>query len=458
MTFALDLGTFDESIWKISAFRFPYSSSGCNWLIEDHFQLIFYLLAPLFWIWDNVRILLIAQSFAMVAASFPLYILSKKITGNKIFSFGIVFSYLFFIGTQFAILNEFHQITFAPVFIATLFLALENKNWKWYLYSLFFLFIIKEDVSLLIGGIGLGLLFRKGYRKLGLATAIIGISFFFFLVYIFMPFIAIKGVYGHFHFGAAGKNPEEVIKNIIIRPDFFLKSMIYPDAKIRTWFISFFTYGFQPIFAPVFILIPLLEDFATRFIYAGPQYTKWGLVNHHAATSAILLAITSIYAVKKITTRFSLIGVILITTTIVSDIVFHGPINSLLKTQFYQKEQWMLDNEEVLKRIPKDPNISVTAQNNLVPHITHRESAYRIPYGLNSQYMFFDLHDGPNKYSPLNHKQTTEFVDELLKTKRYWLVYQKGKAMLLKRNYKTDITKSPYYNDTRYCYYSYEER
>lgn len=404
MTFGLDLGTFDEAIWKISVFRFPYSSSGCNWLIEDHFQMIFYLLAPLFWIWDNVRILLIAQSFVMVFTGLPLYILTKKVTGNKIFSFSIVFSYLFFIGTQFAILNEFHQITFAPIFLAILYLALENKNWKIYVYSLFFLFIIKEDVSLLIGSIGLGLIFRKGYRKVGLITALLGITFFFFLVYIFMPAISVKGVYDHFHFGEAGNNPQEIILNSVTKPDFFIRSMVYPEVKIRTWFTSLYNFGFLPIFSPIFLVIPILEDFTTRFIYAGPQYTKWGLVNHHAATGAILLAISSIYGANRISNKFKkkardkvfmILGLGLITLTCISDIVFHGPINSLVKPQFYIKETWMADNEEVLKQIPKNPDISVSAQNNLIPHITHRESAYRIPFGLNSEYMFFDLHDGP---------------------------------------------------------------
>jgi len=467
MTFGLDLGYFDEVIWKISAFRFPYSSTGCIWVLEDHFQLILYFLAPLFWIWDNVRFLLIAQSFVMIFAGLPLYILSKKITGSRVFSFGIIFSYVLFIGIQFSILNEFHQIAFAPIFIAILYLSLEKKNWKWFVYSLFFLFIIKEDISLLIGAIGFGLIFRKGYRKLGLITFIFGTFFFFFLVYAFMPQISVKGVYDHFQFGSAGENPQEIIIHSITDPLFFINSMVSPVIKLDTIFKSLFTYAFLPLFSPLFMLIPLFEDFATRFIYAGPQYTKWALVNHHAATGAMLLAISSIYGGSRLINRFNqkykknlfiILGILLISLALIGDFIFHGPINSILKPQFYQKEQWMIDNEEVLKHIPQNPDISVAAQNNLLPHITHRESAYRLPYGLNSLYIFVDLHDGPNKYSPLNHQQVVKFVDDLLKAKRYSIVFQKGEAMLLKRNYKTDITKSPYYGNTNYCYYSYEER
>lgn len=465
MTFGLDLGTFDEAIWKISRFQFPYSSSGCNWLLEDHFQIIFYFLAPLYWIWSDVRIILIAQSIAMVFAGYFIYEVGKKITKSTVFSFGVVFSYLFFIGTQFSILNEVHQITFAPIFLSLLYLSLEQKNWKRVLFCLFFLFIIKEDVALLIGAIGLGMLFKKGYRRAGLLVAIFGIGFFFFLVHFFMPFISIKGVYDHFHFGDAGNTPVEIVRHIIQRPDFFFHSMIYPAVKIRTWFISFFTFGFLPLLSPLYLLIPLLEDFTTRFIYAGPQYTMWGLVNHHAATGAILLAVSSIFSISKLLKRVKektkqkiliYTGISLLCVSTISNFIFHGPINSLLKPQFYHKDQWMLDNEKIVQLTPK--NASIAAQNNLLPHLTHRESAYRVPYGLNSEYMVFDLHNGPNKYSPLSYEETLLFVSNLLDSKRYSKIFQIGDAMLLKRNYKTDITKSPYYGNTQYCYYSFEEK
>ncbi len=468
MTYALDLGVFDEWIWKISGGKFPYSGVGCNWMIEDHFQIILYLLAPLYWLWNDVRVILIAQSFAFVFAGLPLYLLARGLTKHILLSFATVFAYLFFIGSQFAILNEFHQITFAPLFIALAYLFLERKKIKLFLYSIFFLLFIKEDLALLVGAIGLGLLFRKEYRKLGLLLTIIGFSFFFFLVYIFMPYISIKGVYDHFHFGAAGKTPIDIIIKVITDPLFFLRSLVWPLVKVKTIIQSFTTFALFPLFAPLSIIIPIIEDFSTRFIYAGPQFTKWALVNHHAATSAILLAIATIYGAIKLKKYiiyksfklnfYSLCAILIILGIVANNLIFHGPINSLFKRQFYEEEPWMEDVREVLAQVPK--SASVAAQNNLAPHLTHRDDIYRIPFGLNSQYMVVDLYEGLSDYAyaPLSYKEMKDFVQELLTTKRYSIVYQKGSAMLLKRNFKTDITKSKYFGDTRYCYYSFEER
>lgn len=468
-TFGLDLGTFDEAIWKISRGIFPYSSSGCNWLLEDHFQVILYFLSPLYWIWENVRVILIFQSFWMVFSAFPLYILSKKITKNIFFSFSIVFSYLFFMGTQFAILNEFHQATFAPFFIALFYWAVEKNN-KWvYWFSILMLFLIKEDLALLVGSMGFGLLFKEKWRVRGLVTSVLGVSIFFLLTYVLMPLISIRGVYDHFtHFKSVGgaTNPLDTLKNLVSRPLFLFQVFFGHPLKIKTLAVSFFTFAILPIFSPLFVLIPLVADFSLRFIYEGPQITKWMLVNHHAATGAMLLSVSSAYACQRLSKKITLkrrkifitiLGLFLILTTLCQDILLKAPIHSLFKKDFYAGEEWVKDADDVIRRVPK--NASIASQNNLLSHLTERKSAYRLPYGLNSEYIIVDFYNQPNAYAPLSYEEMKKFVNDwILKDNRYSVVYQKGQAMLLKRNFKKDISKSPYYGNIHYCYYSFEER
>ena len=469
MTFGLDLGYFDEAIWKISRGIFPYSSAGCIWLLEDHFQPILYLLAPLYRIWENVRIILIFQSFWMVFSALPLYLLSRKITRHVFLSLAIVFAYLFFIGTQFAILNEFHQVTFAPFFISLLYLAIEKDKRLIYWFCILALFTIKEDMALLVSAIGIGLLFRKGWRIRGGVTGILGFCVFILLVYVLVPLYSIKGVYGHFtHFKSVGgsRSPLGLIHILFTDPLKVLQGLIGNPLKIHTIITSFFTFITLPVFSPLFILIPLLADFSFRFLYEGPQITKWMLINHNAATGAMLLAVSSVYASgklgKKISNKkkkvfFIFIGIFLILATLMQDVILTAPVHSFLKRNFYEREEWMRNNDAVISQVPT--GVSVAAQNNLLPHLTERNSAYRLPYGLNSDYIILDFHDQPNAYAPLSYEEMKRFVsDWILKDNRYSVVYKKGDAMLLKRNFKTDISKSPYYDNTHYCYYSFEER
>ena len=462
MTFGLDLGYFDETIWKISQGKFPYSGVGCIWLLEDHFQPILYLFGPLYRIWPDVKVLLIVQSLLMVLAAYPLYLTGKKISRNNFFSFAVCFAYLFFIGTQFSILNEFHQTTLAPFFIAWSFYFLTKKNFRLFLFYILILFFIKEDLSLLVASVGMALFINSKNKRMGIFLTISGISFFFLLLYVIMPKISIMGRYSHLDFGAVGQTPIDIVFNIFKNPMKVITIFIDSPLKLHTLFISFYNFSFLPIFSGPFYLIILFEDLLTRFIYYGPQITKWSLVNHHAVISAIILPLASIYGARFIYSKlkkklsFNLIGSLLIFTTVTQMVIVHAPVFSILKKDFYMTAPWMLDNRAILAKVPD--NASVASQNSLLPHLTHRDSIYRIPFGSNSQYMVFDLHDGPNKYAPLNHQEMIDFVNNLLSTKRYSIVYQKGEAILLKRNYKTDITKSKYWGDTRYCYYSFEER
>lgn len=462
MTFGLDLGYFDEAIWKISQGKFPYSGVGCIWLLEDHFQPILYLIAPLYRIWPNVRLLLIIQSLMMVLAAVPLYLTARIISRNLLFSLAVSAAYLFFIGTQFSILNEFHQVTLAPLFLSLAFYFLTLKNIRGFILSSLVLFFIKEDLSLLVSALGFGLLLGTKYKKAGILLISSGAVFFFALIYLILPKLSVLGVYSHLDFGAIGRTPLDIVGKMIGNPLLIFSVFFDSTVKLRTIFLSLYNFSFLPVFSGPFYLIVLFEDFFTRFIYYGPQTTKWALVNHHSAVSAIVLPFASIFGARWIIGRFKgklnygLFTGLLIFTTATQMVIVHAPVFSIFKSDFYKTYAWMEDNRKVMKLIP--PTASLAANNSLLPHLTQRDDIYRLPFGQNSQYIMVDLEDGPNKYAPLQYAEMKSLIDSMIDTGKFSVIAQSGQAFLLKRNFKTDISKDKYYQDRRYCYYSFEER
>ena len=446
LTFGWDLGFFDQIIWKASQGDFvAFSTIAYENLLADHFQPVLYLLAPLYFIKSDVRMLLIAQSFLVVSAGFPLYVLAKKVSKNIVFSFALLFSYLFFLGAQWTILNEFHQAAFIPIFLSLVFLSLYLKNSPVYFFAILGLLATKEEMGLLVFAIGLLVVFQYQEVKKGALTIILGIFSFFFLIYGLMPVFSVSKTYKHFGFGEAGYTPLDVIKKVIFEPLFFLKSMINPFVKVKTLFQTFFAFAFLLPFAPYF-LIPVFQQFATRFIYAGPQFTKWVNVNHHAAPLGILMAVGSLYALGNIacflkkryklekSRVFILGGILLITASFGQDILLHGPINSIFKPQLYLTQKWMKDNYQIIEfgqKLP--PDISVAAQNSLVPHLSQREKIYLLPEINEAQYIFVDFYKGSNKYSPITYNEMKDLIDTLLETGEYSLVKRVGDALVLKK-------------------------
>ena len=447
-TFGWDLGYFDQIIWLISRGIFPFSTlSGVN-LIAGHFSPILLAFAPLYWIWADPRILLIVQSFLVVYAALPLYLIAKMKTTNLFFPISVVLSYLFFIGTQWTILNEFHEMAVVPISLSFLFYSLEKNRRLLFWVTLLILFLTKEEMSLLIAAIGLmvWLYFKKSHVGLGLF--LFGIVFFFFLTNFFMPLVSEKGEYYQSHLSNMAKTPSDFFLKIITDPLFTLKSLINPAEKGKTFLESFLAFGLLPVFAPYPVMIPLAEQFLTRFLYTGPQFTFWQNVNHHAAPSAILLALSSIYGMKRLQSKFGkykrsilwICSLALLFSTIIQDVLLKGPIHSIFKKQLYETLSWMKDNYDVINKVQK--SVDLAAQNNLVPHLSQRRKIYLLPEIDNAEEIVVDLHNGPNKYSPMTYEEMRDLVQELLTSKRYSIVYQKGDAMLLQRNYKTDITKS----------------
>lgn len=443
-TFGWDLGFFDQIIWKVSRGDFrAYSSLAHENLLADHFQPVLYLLAPFIRVVSDVRVLLIAQAFLVVMAAYPLYLLSRSLTGNIIFSLGAVFSYLLFLGTQWTILNEFHQTAFLPLFISLVFYSLMKRNNILYWVSIAGILATKEEYALLVSSLGIICWWVYRKRLSGIMTCIFGIIFFFFLINFLMPKLSVGGVYFHNDFGRAGYTSEQVILNSIKNPKFFFESMVFPIIKVKTVFNSFLAFGFLPVLSPLF-LIPVVENFSTRFIYAGPQFTQWVNVNQHAAPLGILLSVGSIYSslvLAKIINRktkiktdriLTVLGFYLIFAGIIQNILLHGPVNSLFKRQFYETLDWMNDNNMVIAKVPRD--VSLATQNSMLPHVSQRKDIYLLPELGNAQYVLLDLSDGPNKFSPLKYDDMQIFAQKLLDGGKYSVVYKRGKAVLLKRN------------------------
>src|SRR3989338_10024617 len=155
-TFGWDLGFFDQLLWQVNRGNFNFISTiGDINILGDHFQPIIYLLAPLYWFWDDVRIILIAQVLLITAAAVPLYLLAKKKIGRQLVAIAIAVAYLLFSGTQFTITNEFHQSAFIPILLSLGLYWLEIGRKQRGVMTLLSLLLVKEELALLLAALGL---------------------------------------------------------------------------------------------------------------------------------------------------------------------------------------------------------------------------------------------------------------------------------------------------------------
>src|SRR5207248_7791564 len=71
---AFDLGVQDQTVWGYSQLEMiPNTVEMIRNLLGDHFHPILMTIAPLYWIWNDVRVLLIAQAVLIAAGGVPIF-------------------------------------------------------------------------------------------------------------------------------------------------------------------------------------------------------------------------------------------------------------------------------------------------------------------------------------------------------------------------------------------------
>jgi len=441
-TYGWDLGVFDHGIWQWSQFKIPFSSfHDLPWL-ADHFHLTLLLLVPFYWIYQNVRTLIVLQAVITCLGAVPVYLLSKKVSKNNLFSLVISLGFLVFYSLQWHTFSGFHELALLPITLGFTLYFWETKNSK--LYWIFFILalFVKEETGLLLGTFGLWSILTDRKRwKQGLTSILLGWGVAVVLIGFVMPWIA-GGAYRHAGFGSAGNSFFDVIEKIIRNPLFLFKAFIDSPVKIKTMFTTFWPWAFLPIFAPSTLLLSL-EQFATRFV-DYEKVIRWTPFFAYSLPMATIMAWGSIYGFRNLMSRIRknikiflgvAIPVAFLALIIGEQILLHAPINSLFKQAFYRKEKWMDNNLKVLKCVP--PRVSVSAQNNLAPWLSERERIKVFPEGLTNgyEYIVADLHSGQseNSFFYIGRENTKKIIGDLLSQKIYKIVCQEGDAIVLRK-------------------------
>lgn len=433
-TFGWDLGFFDQLIWQASRGNLNFVSTIGNInLLGDHFQPVLYLLAPLYWIWSDVRILLVFQALLVTAAALPIYLLAKKKLRNQLISIFVSISYLLFSGTQFTITNEFHQSAFIPLLLSLGLYWMETDKRNWGIIAILSLQLVKEEMGLLVAAIGLMYIFRK-QAKTGILLTVGGLFGFYILINSIIPAVSSQNNYIHYGYGSLGETPAEVVKSVINNPVAGFKTLIEPKIKLEQVGDSIISFGGLPLLSPV-SLIPVFQNYVVRFL-DDRNIHRWLNNNHYSAPLGPLLAYATILGIARIASFSSgrmrslcLAGYLLFTSSGTA-LIFKLPVWSLFKSQLYFTPQWVKNIDSIVKLVPS--NSSVATINSVFPHLSQRDKIYLLPEINNAEYIVLDLEDGPNKYSPLDFSQVV-LLSERLEDESWDKIAVSGKSVIFRR-------------------------
>jgi uncharacterized membrane protein len=384
LTTGYDLGIFDQAVRAYSHFRAPMVPlKGAHYdIFGDHFHPIIAVLAPLYWIWDNLGMLLIAQA-VLTAASIPVVYRFTRRRAGETMSLIVAAAYGFGWPLQALIDFDFHEIAFATPLAALAIDALDRRDDRKLMIWCGLLLLVREDMGLLVALIGvLVLAQRRGKGRLAVGMIAVGVGMYLLTTGVIIPHFASghRFAYGN-QFGSLGPTVPAAMTNIVTHPWHAAAVFFTPSVKTQTLLLLILPLVLIPLRSPYALLaLPLLAE---RFF--NSRENLWIAIFHYNALPWLILTLAMVdgagrfgffdpkrrYAVHARRALAALLVATPIFLIFAGDYLKVVPVTSLRKAYAHQPAGWTSAAEQVVAWLPH--NVCVAADNHVVPHLTRRD-------------------------------------------------------------------------------------
>lgn len=407
-TFAYDLGTFDQGIWL--------AGHGTDWfvtvrglnLLGDHVRLFSFLLAPLYWLWDDVRALLILQSVAIAAGAIFLYrIAERELPGRPWLVLAISAGYLLHPAVQNLNLDHAHPDAFATTFLLASVDFLRGGRLLPFWIAAALAMSCKEDVPLVFVMMGFVLMMDPRRRRLGIVLALVSSAYFLLCVAVILPHF--NGV-GFFRtkprgflagFGRHGTEAAWLFGRLLRR-----------ESALYLWTLGV-PHAFLFLLAPRWLL-PAVPALAANLL-SDANYMR-SMYYHYHASIVPFLAIATIDALASLTRagsveagaailrsrrlRQALPAIVILGAALAANVTWSKiPLQRsgvlLDNWRYLQRSTNIAEYHRMLETIPRDA--SVAADYSLLPHLSHRRFVYMLPNPFRQSYWGIA---GENQHDP----------------------------------------------------------
>jgi len=364
-SFGYDLGINDQTVWRYSTFQIPVTTIDplpTKTKLATHVELVYAIISPFYWIWSNPIMLILVRNAWFCFSGVAVYFLSRKKGLSVFVGSSIVFAYLGFYGVQSAIWFDVHSASFAAAFLMWFIYFLEIKKKIPSIIFFFLAITAKENIALLTFLTSF-VFFVKQRTKLLAFFMAASIAYLLFIFFIFFPQIMhVKYLYAAQNGTINSLNPLDLFKS---------------SENLQVYLYSLLSFGFLPLLSPL-SLLPALGDLATYFMFGSNLPAAQGLFGHYRITLTPFLiwsVILGIGRFKKLNKWY--IGLYLIISTMLVQYVLHLPLSYLTKQWLWTQPQAVKSINLVINNdLPK--NASVVSQNNITPHIAHRDKIYTL--------------------------------------------------------------------------------
>jgi uncharacterized membrane protein len=375
-TYGFDVGIYDQGTWLLSRLRAPFVTvRGLN-LFGEHASYILVLVAPLYRLWADPRLLLLLQAIALAVPAWVVYRLGARHLGNPAAGLAVAIAYLAFPAMQWALTWQFHPETLAAAFLALAALAADHRRTGLMAVWLGLALLCREDVGLVVAGFG-GLLMLTGQRAVGRRVLIAGLVWWVLATFLFIPWANGRQTnLFELSYGITGVGPIALLRALPSMTGRALATALSNQGFGYLLLVLVPLLGL-PLLAPR-TLLPVAPALFLNLAAIPPEQHQ--IRYQYLATAAPFLAIAAVAGLQVVAgRRRALLAPVLVALVVAA----------LVMDQRFGPAPWSHDRivatasptdqarNQALAMIPAGAPVS--AQFNLVAHLSHRVKVFEFP-------------------------------------------------------------------------------
>jgi len=377
-SFGFDLGLYNQILWNTTQGRLLESSMTQampvpHSALSDHFSLIFFVLAPIYFAWPHPETLLVIQTLVLALGAWPVYLLAK-VKAPAAYPLLWVLVYFLLVPLAYINLYDFHEIALSVLPLGFALYFLERGRRGAFLLGLLFAFLIKEEMALIGAGFGVYVLLGKRDWKLGLGVLAGSLLAFLAVIQVAIPFFAGGRSYPYIatRYAEVGGSPSGVLKTLLTDPIRIVRALAQPKKVYFVISVFGSTLGLSALAGWASLLVvPTLS-----YLLLSNYPPEFSFTNQYPAPLIALVVGTAILALARLPAAAQRP---VMAAVVVSSLAFSWAYGDLPFSRRFDPNLFITQSRYAafvpeLARIAPDARVS--AENGFPSHLSERRYIY----------------------------------------------------------------------------------
>jgi uncharacterized membrane protein len=278
-----DLGNMVQAVWSTAHGR-PLDVTELDGdqinRLGAHVDPLLAAFAPLWWVWPSPTMLLVVQAVVIALGALPVFWLARKHLRSQWMPALFALAYLLYAPVQWLALDEFHAVTLACPFLLYAIWYLDEERLLAALPFLGLASLTKEELPLVVAGLGVWYALARGHRLAGAGIAVAGTALTALYLTVVMPHYRGGDAPAFYdRYDAVGGSPGGIVKTLFTDPVVLIQAVT--EGRDLTYLLQLALPLAGLFLAAPLLLIPALPELAANLL--SETATQTSIEFHYTA-------------------------------------------------------------------------------------------------------------------------------------------------------------------------------